>query len=95
MFVIGEQDVGKVNHVARDVDGLQGVDKRLVETLDIVVVRRAGNGGEGCLSLREEVLGNLGSGHVRGSTVVVLFQRREQRERRGGSAVGSAGTEKW
>ena len=30
-----------------DVDGMQGVDKRLVEKLDIVVVRRADNGGEG------------------------------------------------
>ena len=47
VFVIGEQDVGKVDRAAGDVDGLQGVDKRLVETLEIVVVRRADNRGEG------------------------------------------------
>ena len=85
LFGIGEQDVGEVDHAAGDNDGLLGVDKRLVETLDIVVVWRAGDGGEGGLRLRKEVLGDLGSCHV--STAVVLYQRREQRERRGGSTV--------
>ena len=39
VLVIGEQDVRKVDRAAGDVDRLQGVDKRLVETLGIVVVR--------------------------------------------------------
>ena len=93
VFGIGEQDVGEVDRAAGDVDGLEGVDKRLVEPLDTVVVRRADDGGEGGLRLREEVLGNLGSCHV--STAVVSSQRRERRERRGGSAAESAGIVRW
>ena len=62
-FVVGviEQDVGEVNCTAGDVDRLEGVDEGFVEPLDIVVVRRADDGGEGGLRLRKEVLGNLGS----------------------------------
>ena len=92
VFLIGDEDVGKVDRAAGDVNGLQVVDKRLVETLDIVVVWRADDGGEGCLNLRKEVLGKLGSGYVRVLTVVVLFR---WRERRGGRAVVSAGTNQW
>ena len=64
-FVVGvqEQEVGEVDGAAGDVDRLKGVDERLGEPLDIVVVRRAGDGGEGGLRLREEVLGNLRSCH--------------------------------
>ena len=38
VFVISEQDVGKVVRAAGDVNGLQGVDKRRVETLDIFAI---------------------------------------------------------
>ena len=64
-FVVGvrEQNAGEVNGAAGDVDRLEGVDKRLGEPLDIVVVRRADDGGEGGLRLNEEVLGDLGSCH--------------------------------
>ena len=92
VVLVREEDVRKVDRAARDIDRLQGVDERLVEALDIVVVRSADNGGEGCLSLREEILGDLGSGHDRVLTVVVSFR---WRERRGGSAVVIAGTKQW
>ena len=64
VFIISEQDVRKFDGAAGDVNGMQGVDKRRVETLDIVVLWRADDGGEGCLRLRKEVLGNLGSNRV-------------------------------
>ena len=95
VFFIRDQDVGKVNRAARDVHGLQGDDKRLVETLDIVVVRRVTDGGEGCLRLSEEVLGDLRSIYVRVSTVVVSSQNQDRRERLGGSAVESAKAVQW
>ena len=64
-FVVSvrEQDAGEVDGAAGDVDLLEGVDERLGEPLDIVVVRRANDGGEGHLRLSEEVLGDLGSCH--------------------------------
>ena len=92
VFLVREEDFGKVDRAARDVNRLQGVDLRIVEALDVVIVWRADDGGEGCLSLREEILGDLGSGHDRVSTVVVSFR---WRDRRGKSAVVSAGTKQW
>ena len=44
VFLVHKEDAGQVNHIAGDVDRLQGVDERLVEVLDIFVVRRANNG---------------------------------------------------
>ena len=52
VFLVREEDVGKVDRAARAANPLQDVDERLVEVLDVVVVWRANDGGEGCLSLR-------------------------------------------
>ena len=92
VFLVGEEDVGQVDRDAGDIDRLQGVDERLVEALEVVVVWRADDRGEGCLSLREEILGDLGSGHDWVSTVRGSFR---WRERQGGSAVVIMGTENW
>ena len=42
---------------------MEGVDKGLVEALDVFIVGRDDNGGEGCLGLREEIFRILGGGH--------------------------------
>ena len=42
---------------------MEGVDKGLVETIDVVVVGRADYGGEGHLGLREENFRILGGGN--------------------------------
>ena len=64
-FVVGvrEQEVGEVDGAAGEVNPLKGVDERLDESLDIVIVWLSDDGGEGSLRLREEVLVNLGSCH--------------------------------
>ena len=51
VFLFREEDFGQVDRAAGDVNRLQGVDERLVEALDVVVVWRSDNGGEGRLSL--------------------------------------------
>ena len=89
VFLVCEEYVGQVDRAAGDVNRLQGIDERLVEAIDVVVVWRADDGVEGRLSLREEIFGVLGSGHDWVLTVRVSFR---WRERRGGSAVVSAGT---
>ena len=63
MAGVREQEVGEVDGAAGDVNLLKGVDERLGEPLDSVAVRRADDGIEGGLRLREEVLGDLGSCH--------------------------------
>ena len=44
VFLVREGDVGQVDRAAGEVNRLQGVDERLVEALDVVVVRRADDG---------------------------------------------------
>ena len=63
MIAVGEEDAGEVDFAAWDVDQLEGVDKGLVEALDIVVVGRDEDGGEGCLGFREGIFCVLGGGH--------------------------------
>ena len=63
MVVVGEEDIGDVDLAAWDVDRLKGVDEGLVEALDIVVVGRADDGGEGCLGLRKEIFRILVGAH--------------------------------
>ena len=77
VFLVCEEDVGQVDRAAEDIDRLQGIDKRLVEALDAVVIRSADDGGEGRLSLRDEIFGILGSGHGWVPTVRVSFRWRE------------------
>ena len=42
---------------------MEGVDKGLVEALDVFIVGRDDNGGEGCLGLREEIFRIFRGGH--------------------------------
>ena len=63
MIVVGEEDVGEANLAAQDVNKLESVDEGLVELLDVVVVGRADDRGEGRLSFCEEIFSVLGGGH--------------------------------
>ena len=92
VLLVREEGVRQVDRAAGDVNSLKVVDERLVEALDVVVVQRADNEGEGRLSLREEIFGDLRSGHDWVSTVRVSFRCRG---RRGGRAVVSVGNEQW
>ena len=66
------------------------VDEHLVEALDVVVVRRANDKGEGRLGLCKEIF------HVLG-IIMALMERPtfQQQGRLRGSAVVRAGTEQW
>ena len=63
VIVFGEEDVKEVDLAARDVDRLDSVDEGFVEPLDVIIVRRADDGGEGRLGFCEEIVCVLGSGH--------------------------------
>ena len=69
VVVVVEEDIGEVELAAWDVDRLEGVDKGFAEALDLVVVGRTDDGGEGRLGLREEIFCALGG-------VMVLTTRR-------------------
>ena len=92
VFLVREEDVTQFDRAAGDVDLFQGVHERLVEALDVVVIWRADDRGEGRLSLREKIFGVLGSGHDWVPTVRVSFR---WREKRGGSTVVSVGNKLW
>ena len=77
---------------------MQCVDERLVEALDVVVIRRADNRGEGHLGLREEIFRVFGGSHGSDREGNVPTERVEGRERigeRGDRAVVSAVEEVW
>ena len=63
MVVVGEEDIVEVNLSAWGVNRLEGVDKGLVEALDVVVIGRANDGGKGCLGIREEIFRIFRGGH--------------------------------
>ena len=63
VVVAVEEDIGEVDLAAWNVNRLEGVDKVLVEALDVVFVGPADDGGEGRLCLREEIFRILGCGH--------------------------------
>ena len=63
VVVFREEDIGEVDLAAWDVDRLEGVDKGLLEALDVVIVGRADDGGKGRLGLREEIFLILGGVH--------------------------------
>ena len=63
VVVVGEEDIVEVNLSAWGVNRLEGVDKGLVEALDIVVVGRDEDGGEGLLGFREGIFCVLGGSH--------------------------------
>ena len=63
VIIVREEYVGEVNLAAWDVDQLKSVDEGLVEAIDVVVIGRANNWGEGSLGLRKEIFCVLGGGH--------------------------------
>ena len=92
MVLVREEDVGQVDRASGDVDRLQGVDERLVEALDVVVIWLADDGGEGRLGLRKEILGILGGGHgfdCEGSVLTAGATGRERSGEHGDRAVVS------
>ena len=93
VFVIGvrQREVREVDGAAGDVNLLEQVYERLGETLDIVIIRRANDWGEGGLRLLEKVLGDLGSCHRHGGIVPVAGATGAA----GGSAVESLRTVRW
>ena len=77
---------------------MECVDKRLVEVLDVVVVRRANDGGEGRLGLREEIFRVLGGSHGydgKGKAPKTRATGMECSGGRGDQAVVSAVEEVW
>ena len=77
---------------------MQCVDERLVEALDVVVVRRADDGGEGRLGLREEifrVLGGSRGSDREGDVPTARAMGRERSGERRERTVVSAVEEVW
>ena len=77
---------------------MECVDERLVEALDVVIVRRANNGGEGRLGLCKEIFCALGGSH--GSdwerdVPTVTATGRERSGERGDRSVVSVVEEVW
>ena len=63
MVVVREEYIGEVDLAAWDIDRLEGVDKGLVEALDVIIVGRADDGGEGRLGLCEDIFHIFGGVH--------------------------------
>ena len=77
---------------------MQCVDERLVEALDVVVVRRANNGGAGCLGLRKDIFSVLGGGRGsdrEGEVPTAVATGRERSGERRYQAVVSVVEEEW
>ena len=77
---------------------MQCVDERLIEALDVVVVRRANNRGEGRLGLREEIFCVLWGSHGserEGDVPTARATGRERIGKRGDRAVVSVVEEVW
>ena len=77
---------------------MECVDKRLVEALDVLVVWRADDGGEGRLGLRKEiscVLGGSNGSDGKGGVPTARATGRECSSERGDRAVVSAVEEVW
>ena len=83
VVLVREEDVRQDDRAAGDIDRFQGVDERPVEALDVVVVRRSDDGGEGRLGLRKEIFGVLGGGHVFDCEGIVPTAGTTGRERSG------------